>query len=92
MSTLSSLITSLAGPVVKRALVALGIGIVSYAAVQAAFSAAQSQLVALYGQAPASMVWIAERAGFTAGIGIILGALAAKFGLMAVGKLGRIAA
>lgn len=89
--TFASLLTSLAGPIAKRALSALGIGVVSYAAVQAAFTAAQSQLLSLYGQAPASMMWIAERAGFSTGIGIILGALAAKFGLQAISKLGRIA-
>lgn len=91
MSTFSSLVMSLAGPVVKKALQALGIGVISYAAVQATFSAAQSQMLALYGQAPANMMWVVDRAGFSAGIGIILGALAAKFGLMALGKLGRIA-
>ena len=91
MTTFAALAASLAGPLVKKALAAIGIGIVSYAAVQAAFSAAQAQLLALYGQAPSSMMWVAERAGFSAGIGIILGALAAKFALQAVGKLGRLA-
>lgn len=90
MSTFSALAVSLAGPVVKKALQALGIGIVSYAAVLAAFSAAQSQILALYGQAPASMLWMVERAGLAQAMGIILGALAAKFGLQAIGKLGRI--
>ena len=90
MSTLSSVIMSLAGPVVKRALQALGIGIVSYGAVLVAFNAAQAQVLSLYGQAPASMLWMVERAGVAQAMGIILGALAAKFGLQAMGKLGRI--
>jgi len=90
MSGFASLLTSVAGPVAKRALQALGIGVISYAAVQAAFSAAQAQMLALYGQAPASMMWIVERAGFSSALGIILGAVAAKFGLAAVSKLGRL--
>lgn len=90
MSTFSSLVMSLAGPVVKKALQALGIGVVSYGAVLVAFNAAQAQILALYGQAPASMLWFIERAGVATGMGIVLGALAAKFGLQAIGKLGRI--
>lgn len=88
--TFSSLILSLAGPVVKRALQALGIGVVSFAAVTAAFNAAQAQMLALYGQAPASMLWIAERAGFSSALGILLGAVAAKLGLSVISKLGRL--
>jgi len=88
--SVASLLSSLAGPLAKRALTALGIGVVSYTAVMAAFSAAQAQILALYGQAPASMLWFIERVGMAQSMGIILGAVAAKFGLQAVGKLGRI--
>lgn len=92
MSTLSSVLMALAGPVVKKALQALGIGIVSYGAVLVAFNAAQAQILALYGQAPASILFMIERAGVAQSMGIVLGAMAAKFGLQAVGKLGRIGA
>ena len=92
MSGFSSLMVSLAGPVVKKALAALGFGILTFAAVQAAFSTAQSALLASYGQISADILGPLEMAGFGQAVGIILGALGARLSVQAMSKLGRIAA
>lgn len=88
----SSLMVSLAAPVAKRALTALGIGVITYGAVLASFNAAKDQVVGLLGQMSTSVIWMADRAGLLAAFGIVLGAMAAKVGLQAVKKLGMIQA
>lgn len=88
--TFSQLMVSLAGPVVKRALSALGIGAISYGAIQVAFNQLQTTLLGLYGAFGGDFVWILDRAGISAAMGIILGAMSAKVGLMALSRLGKL--
>jgi len=88
----SQLLIALAGPLAKRVLTALGIGIVTYGAVQVAFTAAQNALLASYGQISADIVGPLNLAGFGQAVGIILGALGAKVALQVVSRLGRMAA
>jgi hypothetical protein len=88
----SQLLLALAGPIAKKVMAALGLGVLTYAAVQAAFSAAQNALLASYGQISADIVGPLNMAGFGQAVGIILGALSARLALQAVSKLGRIAA
>lgn len=90
MSTFSQLMVSLAGPVVKKALTAIGVGVVSYAAVQTVFSAAQSALLTSYGQISADIVGPLNMAGFGQAVGIVLGAMSARVSLMVVKRLGMI--
>jgi hypothetical protein len=90
MSTFSALMVSLAGPVVKKALAAIGIGVLSYAAIQTVFSAAQSALLTSYGQISADIVGPLNMAGFGQAIGIVLGAMAARISLIAAKRLGMI--
>lgn len=86
----SSVMVSLAGPVVKRALSALGIGVVSFAAVQVAFNQVRDFMIGAYGQISGDMIWLVELAGVNQAIGIVLGAMAAKVGLQALSKLGKL--
>jgi hypothetical protein len=92
MANVSSLLTSLAGPIAKKALAALGMGVLSYAAVQAAFAGVQAALLASYGQISADIVGPLNMAGFGQAIGIVLGAMSARFSLLAVKKIGMMSA
>lgn len=86
----ASLMVSLAAPVVKRALTAIGIGVVSYAAIQSVFSAAQAALLSSYGQISADIVGPLNMAGFGQAVGIVLGAMSARVSLQVVKRLGMI--
>ena len=87
---LGAFLAGAAGPLLKKALVAIGLGTVTYAGLQAAFNAAQAQIIANYGLMPAAALQIADLAGVGATIGIILGALAARVGMVALSHIGRV--
>lgn len=88
----SALLLSLAGPLAKKVLSALGFGVLTYAAVQAVFTAAQNAMLSSYGQISADIVGPLEMAGFGQAVGIILGALSARLSVQIMSKIGRIAA
>lgn len=83
---------SLAGPILKRALIALGIGWVTYQGLDVLLSAligsVQSNFSAFSGSA-AQIVWLA---GFGQAIGIVLGAITARMSMMILSKLGKVVA
>lgn len=86
--TWAAWILAAAWPVVVRVLIALGMGVVTYAglrvAVSAALDAARGALSGLLGD----VVQIMALAGFFQALGIIAGALMAVVALRAVKKLG----
>lgn len=86
----ATLAVSLAGPIVKRALVALGVGVISYAAVTAAFTQVQSTLISLFGTASSNVIWMIDAAGFLQGVGIVLGAYSAKLSLQTLTRFGKL--
>jgi len=88
MMPLAPLLVSIAGPFIKRALTALGIGVISYAAVQTALSAAVSQVQGAYGSIAGDIAGPLGLAGFGEAIGIILGALSARLAATQLTKLG----
>lgn len=77
-------------PLAKKVLLALGLGTITYAGLQAAFDAAQSQVISHYGQMPAAAMQLADLAGVGQTIGILLGAMAARVGMIALSKIGRV--
>lgn len=78
MSTLSGVLTALAAPLAKKVLAALGMGIVSYAAITAALAAVTSAITSAYGAITGDIAAILSLAGFGQAMGIILGAMAAR--------------
>lgn len=60
----------------------------SYAAVQVAFNAAQSAMLSAYGQITADISGFLGLAGFNQAVGIVLGAISARIALNSVTKLG----
>jgi hypothetical protein len=81
---------ALAGPIVKRALLALGIGWITYKGLdvllQNVIGAIQQNFGAFSGQA-AQIFWLS---GFGTAVGIILGAIAARLSMMVLGRLGKV--
>lgn len=89
MSGLGTFLASLAGPLAKRVMLALGFGVVSYAAMTAALnqalSAAKGAWAGLAGF-PEAMSLI-QMAGVTSAASIIAGALVARVALQSLKKL-----
>lgn len=88
----ATFLLALAGPLVKRALVAIGVGFISYAAVMTAFTAVQNAFLAQIGSAGAEIMWVVDRTGTSAAVGILLGAMAARLSLHAVTRFGKLQA
>lgn len=78
------------GALVKRALLALGLGIITYSGLQAAFDTVQAQVISNYGQMSGASLQLADLAGVGQTIGILLGALAARVGIAVVSRIGRV--
>jgi glutamate/tyrosine decarboxylase-like PLP-dependent enzyme len=82
---------SLAAPLAKQVLIALGIGAVTYAGLQALLGAAQTQVLNNWGQMTGATAQLVGYFGFGQAVSIILGGMAAKGALMAVGHYAKIA-
>jgi hypothetical protein len=84
---IATLLVSLAGPVVRKALASLGFGLVSYAAMStalnAALSAAKGSLSGFGGDA----LSIVQLSGVFMALSIIAGAMVARVGVNAISKL-----
>jgi len=87
---LAAFLAGSVGALVKKALVAIGLGTVTYAGLQTAFGAVQAQIIANYGAMSGASVQIADLAGVGQAIGILLGALAARVGMAALSHIGRV--
>lgn len=89
MNGLGTFLAAIAGPVVKRALQALGFGVVSYAAMKtaldAALNAAKDAWAGLQGF-PEALALI-QMAGVSSAASIIAGALVARLALQSLKKL-----
>lgn len=90
MSDLWDWLIQAAVPLVKRVIVALGMGWISYESVDALFSNVEGAVVGAWGSIGGVPYKILTLSGFGVAIGIILGAMAAKVAMKALGHLGRI--
>lgn len=87
---LGAFLSASIGSLVKKALVALGLGTITYAGLQTAFDSAQANVISHYGQMPAAALQLADLAGVGQTIGILLGAMAARVGMVALSKIGKV--
>lgn len=85
-----SFLAALAGPIAKRVLVALGFGIISYAAVSAALTAALSAAKAAWSGLTGDTLGLIQMAGVNTAASILAGALIARVSLGVTSKLGLI--
>lgn len=82
MPAIGTWLLSLAGPVIKRFLSALGIGIVSYAALSTALNQALGAAKAAMGGLSGDALGLVQLAGVPDAMSIIAGALIARVSLM----------
>lgn len=91
MSTLGAFLAAAVGPLAKKVLQALGIGVISYAGITVALNAAINQVKASYGSIPGQLADLINYTGLGTAIGIILGAILARVSFMITERLGRVA-
>lgn len=84
-------LVSLAWPIAKKVLVALGIGTITYTGLSALGAQVENAVIASWGTLGGSTLAIATLGGIPQSIGIILGALNARLAFIVVGKLGKLA-
>ncbi|PTQ76477.1 uncharacterized protein DUF2523 [Nitrosomonas oligotropha] len=85
---LGAFLSSYVGFLAVRALMGLGIGLISYGAISVAFEALFSQALGIYNSIPAVALQIINLAGFGQGIGIIMGAITFRMTFMLLPKIG----
>jgi hypothetical protein len=86
MSSLGLYLDSVALPIVRKVLVGLGFGTVTYLGLQAAFDQAQAAIQANFSGMIPQIAALVYLAGFNQAVGMVLAALSAKIGLIAVKK------
>lgn len=87
---LGAFLSASVGALAKKVLVALGFGTVTYVGLQAAFDAVQSSVVSSYGQMSGTSMMLVDLSGGGQAIGIILGAISARIGLISLSHLGKV--
>lgn len=92
MGNLAVFLLSIAVPIVKKVLVALGIGTITYAGLSAMAGVGIGLVQQYWGQVGGTTLQIATLGGIPQAIGIVLGAINARMAMMAYGKLGKVAA
>lgn len=86
-SGFAGLLQTAAGPIVKKALSALGVGVVSYAALITAMEGVKNSLTSIYGAITGDIAGLLGLAGFGEAIGIILGAMMARVTYLQLSRL-----
>lgn len=81
---------ALAWPLVKKVLVSLGIGFVTYTGLTMIANQIKDQVMSAWGLAGANVVQVLTIAGIPQSVGITLGGLAAGAALAAAARLGKI--
>lgn len=83
---------SAAWPIVKKVLIQLGIGVVSYEALSVLGNQVVQLVQSYWAGLPTVVLQILSITGFSEAVGITLAALVARISFVAVGKIGRVAA
>ena len=92
MAQLGAWLLLMAIPLVKKVLVGLGIGAITYAGLTAVGSQIQSAVVSNWGAMGTVTLAILALGGCTKAVGIILSAIAARIAIISIGKIGKVTA
>lgn len=90
MTSLAAFFAMLAASLPSRVLLALGVGWVSFQGYQVIIEGLVSGLITNYNSMPAAIYQLLSLAGFTDGLGMVLGAFAAKAAIYGVKTLGSV--
>lgn len=85
---LGAFLSSYVGFLAVRALMGLGIGVISYGAIAIALELLYSQAQGFYNNVPSFALQIIGLAGFGQGLGIIMGAITFRMTFVLLPKLG----
>ncbi len=88
--TLFEIFGSLASSLPSKVMLAMGVGWVSFEGYKTLIDTLISEMMTNYNSIPATMYQLLSLAGFTDGLGIILGAFAAKGAIYGVKVLGNV--
>lgn len=91
MSTFSSAMMALGGPLAKKVLTSLGIGVITYVGLDTAVNAALSAAKANFSGMTSSMVQIAAMYGFFTALSIIAGGIVGGMTMVMLQRFGRVA-
>lgn len=92
MANLAIWFMSLVGPVLKKVMVMMGIGTLTYAALTPLVNSIISHAQSNYGSITGTAAQLLGLAGIPTVFGIIAGALVARVSFIAVGKIGKVTA
>jgi hypothetical protein len=87
MAGIGSFFVSLAGPVIRKVMLSLGLGVASYAALTAAVTAALDAAKASLAGFTGDALSIIQLTGIFTAMSIIAGAIVARVGLVALKKI-----
>jgi hypothetical protein len=88
MANFGMFLLGMVTPLLRRALLALGLGVVSYAGLALVGSQVKDAVTARYGQITGSVLDLLNLIGFNEAIGIILGGMLARLAFAAISKIG----
>lgn len=91
MDDLTTWLISVAWPVVKKVLTALGVGILSFTGLTNLFNSVRDNVITAWGGVGGAVLQIASIGGVPEALGIVLGAVAIRVVFSAMGKIGLIA-
>lgn len=90
MTSLWAFLASASWPLVRKVLVMLGIGTITYAALTTLVNSIVANAQANWGQLTGAALQLSSLGGIPQVLGIITGALVARVAFLAVGKIGMI--
>jgi len=90
MASLGGLLAGAAGPLAKRVLQSLGLGMVTFAGLDIVFSQLRDLVITNWNNIPADVLAIASLGGYGDAVGIILGAIGARISYASLSHIGKV--
>lgn len=92
MSNFGAFLLGLAGPLARRVMLSLGLGMVSYAGLALVAAQVRDAIIEKYSTISGSVLELLNLIGFGQAVGIILAAIIARAAFAAVSKIGAMSA
>lgn len=90
MSTLGAFLAAAVGPLARRALSGLGVGVITFVGLDTAMTAALEQARAAFNGMPADVMGYVMHAGVHTAFSIIAGGITARVAVVSLKKLGQV--
>ena len=90
MASFGGMLAGAAGPLAKRVLQSLGLGMVTFAGLDIVFSQLRDFCISSWQNMPADVLAIASLGGYGEAIGIMLGAIGARLSFAALSHIGKV--